>query len=1108
MNGMNGMTVDELVRRLDRLDHTERLAELIAHGRALSPTDAEALSRALFAGDVHRRLLALQLAQLVSTGARPSALIWQALDDRSLAVRSLAAKLVGRDADAVPIALLDRLDAASLSVLFRRVVRQGRAAIAEPLVEGLIARERMAEACYLLPVCRVEAILGWLDAVAWPETIWIRLAKYRAPLLIDRITAAFAATPERPDLIWRRFHPGVWARLARREPATLAAWIDRHADAESLPHELASALPHLVRWSPTWIAGVLGARVAWVAQIGLPKGLAARASEVDDATLAPLVRGLARSAPHLLGQLLARMPYPRRASLFALAIEPLETARIEWPTSLLAVLPTALRDREAARMLALTRARTDATWRRELLGLRSIVAARPELEREGQSAQASDRAEAHAALVRSSWRSRAGMPETLAWLKRIRNEQDPVRLAVMIALAEAPGHHFDDPGALDLVVAPIFDARDTSYATRHQVARLAHRLMVARATEPSSPMFEFGISLLERLAGQAGTPDLPNLERNLPRGAEQAIVDALLPWAEAAGERRQEDHLVRLWTSLGKRAWKVAALGERIAHLIWQGSKAGAPYRVAHWLADPRTRDARVRELVKRDRSALYLHPVFEHCHRRRQSLLVDRFATTAPRGRFHDGKVVLIPIVDRGFERWPSELQRQYVELIALAEIEPKHFSQTRAALISMRARVPITRVEDFADALASSEVPVREAALAALVWTDDPAPALAILLDHLEGDQARVAMYAMPRLARLIARDRFVDALAELLARPKLKVTVHKEALRLLGQLATPRAIALLRQTWTQPLHRDVRIATLHAARSILSQADAWTILAEAARDGDADIVRALVEVPLITIAERHRGRYLEVMRAVVDHASPIARAALFATLVGGWSSVDPRVAVEIATKVIARMDPSDPWRAAAQVVAEGARSSDVHARIEASIAELIAAAERDVAPAGERDRIAHQRLVGVIEGLANQRHPIATVLLERLAAALLSQPHWWWAGARLRIAAASNERLASVCVELIRAAPSERSRRVIEDAARAAAQLALRDWSASEAEQALADLRAGEAGVVAVAMLAVFGPRWGWGAGWVAELGELREDPELDVRLAARAVWLVSG
>lgn len=1099
------MNVDKLMRGLDRLDHHERLASLIEQGRALSSAEANAWIEALAGGDVQRRRLALHLAHL----RRELAPAWAAVDDPSLSVRSFAAKLIGRYADTIASELLDRLDAASLATLLRELCRRGRASVAEGLVEGLLARERVAEAAVLLPVCRPAWIVEHLDRAAWPELVWLRLARYRPELVIDRITAMFAASPDRPDLVWRRFGYPVWARLARERPQAVMAWLDRHADAESLPNELILALPELAGVDPGWVVGTLGRRVAWVARVGLPKRLARQIREVDDDTLAPLCRGLARLAPAQLGSLLAQLPYPRRGSAFELATASLETARIEWPTSLLAILPTPLRDREAARMLTLARAQTDAAWRRELLGLREIGAVRELLEREGRAAQATDRAQAHEALIRSTARSRAGMPETLAWLGRLRNEQDPVRQVVLAALAGVPGHRFDDPAALDLVIAPLFDARDTSHLTRNYAAQIAHRLMTTHATTPSSAMFGYALSVLERLAGQSGTPALPRLDRNLPRGAELAIVAALLPWIEAAKQRQQDHHVFALWNALGKRAWQVPALAKLLADMIWHGHKANAAWTAQLWIADPATRDERVRELVKRDRSALYIHAVFVHCHRRRQTLLVDRLTDKPPRGRFHDGKVAIVPSVSGGFERWPTPLQQQYVDLIGKAEAAPKQFSQHRAALVALRARVPITRAEDLADALASSDVPVQEAALAGLVWLDDPRPALAILLEHLDGDRARVAMYAMPRLARLLPRDRFVDALAELLARPKLKVTVHKEIVRLLGQLATPRSLALLRGVWAQPLHRDVRIATLHAARSLLGHAEAWVLLGEAARDPDEDLARALVEVPMVTVAQAHRARYLAVMVEVADHASPIARASLFAGLLQGWASVDPVAVATLAARVITRLDPHDPWRLAARVMAEGGRSSVTHETIVSAIQTLIAASERDVAPAGERDRMAHQRLLGATESLMGDRHPTSFALLERLADALATNPHTWTIAAGLRLAATANPALARVCVELLDHSPTPRQRIAVEQAARAAALVDARDWSSEDALAQVETLEQRGAGLVAVAMLASFGPRWGWGAAWTKVLARLREHPsDVDVRLAARGLWIATS
>jgi hypothetical protein len=1099
------MKTEKLMRTLDGLDHRERLAALIEHGRTLTPAESETLIDELSRGDTQRRRLALYLAQQ----RRSLAPLWRALNDPALSVRCLAARQLGRYAETIAESVIDSLDTTSLAVLLREMCRRGRAAQAESLCEALVGRERLREAAPLLSLGRPEWIATQLTRAAWPDAVWSRLAQRCPELVIARINELLSASSERPDLVWRHFGVEVWGQLAKLRPAALATLVDRHADKDTLPLPLCLALPHLARWSPVWMVQTLGQRSAWVNQYGLPAGLLRRVRRVDDAELVPLCRGLARSAPLRLAELVSHLPYPRRKSVFEAATAELETARLEWPTRLLAVLPTALRDREAARMLGLDRAQTDPSWRRELLGLRDVTVVRAELEREGRASQAADRAEAHAALIRSTRRSAAGMSETLAWLARLKNDQDPVRLSILSALAEVPAHRFVDPAALDLVIAPLFDARDTSHATRMQAAKLAQRLLCARATEPGSAMFAFALSLLERLAGQSGTPDLPRLDKNLPRGAELAIVDALLPWLKAAQQRQQEHHIFRLWAALGKRAWKVPKLTNLLDEMLWHGKKNNAAWTAQLWLEDPKTRDARVRDLVKRDRSALYLPTVFQHCHQRRQMLLVERLTEKAPRGRFHDGKVTYFPQVQSGFHRWPTHLQQLYLNLLSSAEAAPKQFTQTRASLVAQRARVPLTHSVDLATALASTDIALQEAALGALVWLDQPSPALPILLDHLDSDRARVAMYALPRLARLIPRTTMVEALQSLLERPTLKVTVHKEILRLLGQLATPLAVNLLRATWAKPLHRDVRIATLHAARSLLSQPDAWTLLGEAAVNADPDIARALVEVPPIPIAHGHRARYFAAMACVADHPSPVARAAFFAALQNGWALAAPVEATALAARVIARLDARDPWRAAVRVLLEGARSTASHEPIVDALVQFVFATERDVAPAGEHDRMAQQRLFGMADALSADRHPTNRLLLERLAALLLEQPHCWGLGARLRLAASANSAIAQVAIALLQTAPTPRLCLSVEEAGRAAANAEVRDWSVNEAMDQIVVLRAAgaDARLVAVAMLAGFGPRWGWGSAWTSTLEELRNDTDLDVRSAARSVWLAT-
>jgi hypothetical protein len=1097
------MTPEELVRRLESLDHRERIATLVEHAGALDGSEAAVLASHFAAGDPHHRWLGLHVAMV----RRDASLAMAALSDPSSMVRGLAARVVARHAAAIDEAIVDRLDARALRTFLIELDRARRTDLAEPLAAALVARSRLNEAARLLP----RASGAWLErnlAVPWPEQVWTRLAARRTPIVVARLTRAFAES-ERPDLVWRSQPPSMWGALARHAPDAMATFIDRHADPDALPTGITmSVLRRLASRSASKVVGWLGTRIGWVVRHGFPTSLAERVRAVSDEELLPLCRGLAVAKPELLGVLLRRLPPPRRGLLFSTAAAELSAEQTAWPTELLAILPTAIRDREAARMLTLSRAATDGTWRRTMLGLRDVAAVRTLLEAEARSAQAEVRGEALAALVHATRRSRAGMAETLAFAKRIANEQDPVRLAVLGALSAVPGHHFDDPAAIEAVVAPIFDARDTSWETRRAAAGIGHALLVAHATSPKSPMFAMGLTLLERLAGHQGTPDLPRLDKNLPRGAEVAIVEVLRPWLEAARTRQQAQHVFAVCSCLGKRAHGLARLDGLVADILWNGHKNHAAMAAAHWLADPKTRDRRVRDLVKRDPSAVHLPLVCDHAHRRRQTLLVARFAPKAARGRFHDGKVVWIPTFSGGFHRWSTAVQQAYVALVRAAEAEPKQFSQTRAALVAMRAPIPITTVADLADAVHSKDVPTCEAALGALAHLDAPAAAVPLLLEHLDGDRARVAMYALPRIAPRVNRDALVELLAAVLGRPRVKVTVQKEALRLLGWAATPRAVELLEAQWSTDLHRDVRIAALHAARSLLAIPTAWALIERAAAHESPDVARAAVDVSPSAIAGPHRARYVAAMAAVVDHPDPEARAALFDALSAGWALADIDLAVRLAARVMEREDLADPASKAQTVLVEGARGASTHDAIVAVVTALSDASEVDVAPRGERDRLAHRRLLDLVDALVRVRHPVARSLASRLAGILLARPTTFAQGALLQLAGAERPAFGAALAGLCAAAPSPRLAAATEDAACAVLYADLEAWSEREASAAVDVIASGGPAlrVMAPALLGIFGPRWGWGEAWAGRLARLRIDDDIDVRIAARGVWTV--
>ncbi|MEZ4465117.1 MAG: hypothetical protein R3F43_11635 [bacterium] len=87
----------------------------------------------------------------------------------------------------------------------------------------------------------------------------------------------------------------------------------------------------------------------------------------------------------------------------------------------------------------------------------------------------------------------------------------------------------------------------------------------------------------------------------------------LLPLLRASTAREFHGN-VRLVAALGRRAWPVEVLWPLVEEALW-APRGLAHLAAAQWLADPRTRDARVRALLARDASAIVLPRVFEHLH-------------------------------------------------------------------------------------------------------------------------------------------------------------------------------------------------------------------------------------------------------------------------------------------------------------------------------------------------------------------------------------------------------------------------------------------------------------------------------------------------------------
>ena len=1099
---------EALLSELDSLGYGARLAHVSRLGHEAGRTALAPLLAELLAGDAYEACLALELAR----ASGEEAVLLRGLTHPSVRVRGRASTF------AAPFihdnAALERVLPELAPFVRRRLLKgvalERRGALAARLLPLVLSRHGASEACLLLPALEADTVRRLLPEIGHALGNWHTLVLHHPDVVKDFLQSRLASAPERERAgLFFRYHPAL-AELTLSRGAEVLALVRDFSPPDSLPSFMASTLPRLARRYPEQLFALL-TRPAYRAQLlarGLPWGLPRHARVFSQPQRLALARALAE-APDQLARFLEALPPSERAPLFAHAFEGAPPRLL--PDDLLAALPHALRDTEAARQLTLREVREDKERQLAVQALRTIEHAREPLQKAAFASKAEDRARALTLLVSSTGLSRRGLAETLTFLSRLKNDQDPVRLSALTGLARLPLSLFtpEHIPALESLVTYVVEARDTSRGTQSALQELAFRLLRAHAPTPESPLFRFALGTLRRLAGQSGTLALPPLEKDLPRGTEHHLFAALLPLIRAANQRESHALLLTLTQALGRRAWNVDMLQAMLEPLTEATPDWVAQSAIQHWLAPPRTRDARVRKLLDRDETTITLPRVFEHLHLRRQEWLDPFLGGRSLKGRFATGKTGWVPPARSGFHRWLPRQQARFTELLLRIAHDTERSAWERMSVLHILPRLQGVTVDTFTSALASRDVPTVEAALGALAWLDRPEEALPLLLENLDGDRARVAMYAVPRVARLIAPGTLSAALAALLSREKLKVTVHKEALRLLGTFRTPQSLALLRQQWEQPrLHRDVRIAVGHAARQLLDDAEAWTLLEAMARSEDTYVAMSLLEQHPALLPPEARPRYTALVLQVARHPDLSVRTLAFNVL-KVWSTGAEETVARAAAERVRDLAAGAEWREATKTLVETVRDGQAFSHLVATVESLRTAplpSQHDATP--ERDEPARQRLKGLCEALLGLPRPVRLRLRSRLfevARVLAADATLWPESAALRLtslewhdARAAAELLLTLTAE-VREEPLFAVN--LADAVAGSVGHPSAEWE-PEALLDVSDRVAPEAPLTALALVTAAGQRLHWREDAARRLRTLRQHPSVAVRAVARS------
>ncbi|MEV4436637.1 hypothetical protein [Streptomyces sp. NPDC049585] len=1112
--------VDDLLAALDPLPYPRRTRHLVARARELSPSGElpmvlDELSRR---GAYGRELAALAAGALRDTARLRT---WLTDPDPVLRGQALAAVRRGFIPDADITRALPQAPVAVRRELIRAVVAGRRTALADALVGTVRESWGDAEAARLLAACSPQTVAALLPGLFHAVTGWPRLVRRHAPLVLDQLERRLTASADAARRGWWLSHDGAMAAAMERDPERVLGLLERLCP---------GPLPRRVHDRLALLAAVDAGRT--IRLVLAPDRAPADHLSLSPSTLRTLIR---RNPPELaelartlgahesaLVRLLRRMPPSRRTACYDAATAGRETAHTILSEDLLDVLPHTRRQAEARRMAARARERGEP-WQTILASVAHLppAEARPELLAATRRSSADERAYAYRLLLRNAARTGnpAAITDTLAGLTRLRNEQDPVRQQTLATLARIRPALFtaDAVPHLERLAIDAFEARDCSPSTRSALSTLAEAILREHTATGEPEVAEWALRTLARLA------DAGHLWFGRPRrGRERQLLDALLPTLEARAAKADFTLAVKLAEELGERARALPELQDLLERAIRQGSDDTAGRAARAWLDDPRTQDARLTELLALDPSFATLPGVVRTLTLRRTDLLDAALGDTPPYGRFLTRDSHWLPPVGSAARQLVPRQRAALTRLLERTADDSSLPDWQRAAAIRQAAWIPeygTALLRRLADA---PEIPLAEAALAALASTDRPGEHLPVLLAHAGDDRARVALYAATRASRYVAPTELAGALRTLLlADSGVKVTSRKEAARLAATtLPVRQAAGLLAEACAHPgQHHDVQAAAVAFTTGLLASEEAWGLL-ETAASGHRELRLALFRTYPGHLPQRYRSRYAALIHTACATDDPeVARQGH--RMLAWWAPWAP-AAVTTLVAAVTDLENRSTWRSAADALCRTTISPtigtpDATALVDVLRTLITADAGTGTPDAGaDRDRPARRRVHHLTGGLISGGHwrsRTVTPVVHAVADVLAEHEDFLAEATRLLTDALDlNAEADALTDELKRLAQlhEHRPALAVRTTTALAARLRSRDGdekSFAEAARALAGEGGLATGLFAVALTEAGGRRTEWAAPWRAQLRSLRRHPHPDVRDAAFALVTAS-
>ncbi|KJH72262.1 HEAT repeat domain-containing protein [Aliterella atlantica] len=849
------MTPTTLLQSLETLTHKARMRQMVEIGRRSRQEQnlADTLNQ-LACGNFYERYLALQSCY----GSQNIELILQGISDRSRQLRSLATRLIilfGDDAQ-----LLSSLQAAPIKQRY--------------FILKLSLKQR-----------RYKVIDRYLAqvAIAHPEQLTQILAFGSAAFVNQHM-----------QLLLHQSSNDDGQRLARRHPMLTAITLQQQAETATeldprLRFYVNAVLPILADRCPDQALNLCRAllRTTPIAQIHLQPLVIRCSQEVADLVLQSEDRAncnFDRVAKNLdlprLQALIERgyLPNPQ-LWLSKLAPEMRSQLYVDYNTrwrdskgilniNLIQSLSRSFREHEARWHLNSPILATRLSQRLAYAAFLPWEEAGETLKPFIQNPDPEIRSIALKTLVETVRYQRKAIASLLQQIIARRNEQDPIRGAILGAMASLPPGIWKVEHLADLsqILQDTLNAADLSLATGSSAERFIIFLL------PFHPVWAAEqLALLVKTRGKLSFYDLGD---RLSNTQVRAIAPQLLPIFQAWADRERSQHLVMVARYFAQRLQVFDGLVELLEQAIqlpysdWVAASGLQVLATYHYnrLA------TLIPTLISQDPSWIYQPVVQNYLHRHRQDLLSQFLERKLYKGRFSTGKTYLVLGVSDNFQRWTNTMQHKFAEtLVAVTRDSWQNQStlfQVMEQLGNLQTVAP-TRLIQLAQR-ENTQLAIRDRALRLLARRDN-GDGIPVLLEAMEDDRARIAIYALRTAILAMSPE---NAIALLKSVPQEKVTVAKEVVRLIGEFATDSAYQEL-LTWNErELHRDVRIALLRAFWTHLERDETWTIFQQAAVSPDSAIATMVTRIPSDRLSLTAQKKLLTLLATLVQHPEPLVR------------------------------------------------------------------------------------------------------------------------------------------------------------------------------------------------------------------------------------------